>query len=116
MIREIHKIDATDKSLGRLASQIAVLLRGKHKVAFQTNLDLGDIVEVSNCSKIKITGTKLEQEKVRTHSGHPGNLREIVLKQAFAADPGKILTKCVYRMLPTNKLRAKMLKRLRIVK
>jgi len=116
MIREIHKIDATDKALGRLASAIALLLRGKHKVAFLPHLDLGDIVEVSNCDKIKITGKKKEQEKVRRHSGHPGNLKEYVLGQAFKANPGQILTKCVYRMLPVNKLRAKMIKRLRIVK
>jgi len=115
MIRAIHKIDATNKAMGRLASEIAVLLRGKHKVEFQPYLDLGDVVEVSNVEKMKITGNKLEQERVRTHSGYPGNLKEIVLKQAIKVNPGKVLTKCVYRMLPDNRLRAKMLKRLKIV-
>lgn len=115
MKREIHKIDATDKVLGRLASEIAILLRGKHKVEFQPHQDLGDIVEVSNYAKVKLTGNKLEDKKYHHHSGYIGGLKTKTAKQKLEEDPKFLLHNAVYHMLPTNKLRDEMIKRLKFV-
>ena len=112
--REIHTIDATDKVLGRLAAQIAVLLRGKHRPNFVPYKDMGDFVIVENVNKLKFTGKKIEQKKYYRHSGYWGGLKEIPLKKLFAERPDEVLRKAVYRMLPKNKLRAKMIKRLKI--
>jgi len=114
MERQIHKIDAQGKILGRLASEIAVLLQGKHKVNWQPHLDQGDIVEVINVAKLKLTGLKLEQKKYYRHSGYPGGLKEISLKTLLKTNPAKVLYNAVYHMLPKNKLRARMMKRLKI--
>lgn len=114
--RTIHKLDATDKPLGRLATEIAVLLRGKNKPTFQPHLDEGDFVEVSNCSKIKFTGRKLDQKEYIWHSGHPGGLKRKKMRDVFAADPGEVLKIAVNGMLPKNKLRDPMLKRLKTTK
>ncbi|NCO80180.1 50S ribosomal protein L13 [bacterium] len=112
--RETHTIDATDKVLGRLAAQIAVLLRGKHRPNFVPYKDMGDFVIVENVNKLKFTGKKIEQKKYYRHSGYWGGLKEIPLKKLFAERPDEVLRKAVYRMLPKNKLRAKMIKRLKI--
>lgn len=112
--RKIHSIDATDKILGRLASEIAVLLRGKHKVDFQPHEDRGDIVEVSNVDKIKLSGNKINQKKYYHHSGYPGGLKEEKLSDLMKDNPAKVLHTAVFHMLPTNKLRAEMIKRLHI--
>lgn len=112
--RETHEIDATDISLGRLATQIALILRGKNKVTFEPHLDQGDIVNISNAAKIKITGRKLEQKKYYHHSGYPGGLKEKKMGDVFAKDPAEVLKRAVWNMLPKNKLRAKMVKRLKI--
>lgn len=113
--RKIHKLDATDRVLGRLASEIAVLLRGKHKVEFQPHQDRGDIVEVSNVGKMKLTGKKLEQKVYYRHSGYPGGLREDKAEDLMKKKPERVLHNAVFHMLPKNKLRAEMIKRLRIV-
>ncbi len=112
--RKIHKIDATDKPLGRLASEIAVILRGKNKPEFMPNMDGGDIVNVENISKVKFTGKKLDQKVYRRHSLYPGGLKEIKLKKLFDENPGEVLRKAVWNMLPKNKLRSEMIKRLHI--
>jgi len=112
--RQTHTIDATDKVLGRLAAQIAVLLRGKHKPNFVPYKDMGDFVIVENVNKLKFTGKKIEQKKYYRHSGYWGGLKEIPLKKLFAERPAEVLRRAVYRMLPKNKLRVKMIKRLRI--
>lgn len=112
--RETHIIDATNKILGRLSTQIAILLRGKHKPNFTPYLDLGDYVVVKNIKKIKLTGKKTEQKKYYRHSGYLGSLKEISFKKIFEKDPSWILRKAVSGMLPKNKLRAKMIKRLKI--
>jgi len=112
--RETHTIDATDKVLGRLAAQIAVLLRGKHRPNFVPYKDMGDFVIVENVNKLKFTRKKIEQKKYYRHSGYWGGLKEIPLKKLFAERPDEVLRKAVYRMLPKNKLRAKMIKRLKI--
>jgi large subunit ribosomal protein L13 len=114
MKRETHTIDATGKVLGRLATEIAVLLRGKHKPDFVPYKDMGDFVIVENLNKLKFTGKKFEQKKYYRHSGYLGGLKEIPLKKLFAERPTEVLRKAVYRMLPKNKLRVKMIKRLKI--
>jgi large subunit ribosomal protein L13 len=114
MKREIHTIDATDKVLGRLAAQIATILRGKHKPEFLPYKDMGDVVNIKNIQKIKITGKKIGQKKYFRHSGYLGGLKETPLKKVFEKNPGLVLRRAVFGMLPKNKLRAKMIKRLRI--
>jgi large subunit ribosomal protein L13 len=114
MKRETHIIDARNKVLGRLASEIATLLSGKHKIEFQPNLDLGDFVIVKNVEKIKIPRKKIEQKKYYRYSGYPGGLKEITLKKLFEKNPGEVLRKAVLGMLPKNKLRKKRIKRLKI--
>ena len=114
MQRETHAIDASGKVLGRLATEIAVLLRGKQKPDFLPYKDMGDFVVVKNAGKIRFTGKKLEQKKYYHHSGYLGGLKEIPLKKLFASNPDKVLRMAVFGMLPKNKLRGKMIKRLKI--
>jgi len=114
--RETHIIDATGKPLGRLASQIAILLRGKHKPNWQPHLDMGDIVIVKNVDKIKFTGKKFEKKIYYHHTGYLGGLKETPLWRLFQKDPYKVLRKAVLGMLPKNKLRKRMIKRLKVEK
>ncbi len=116
MERKTHTIDATDKILGRLAVEIAVLLRGKHKPDFAPNKDMGDIVVVKNIENLKFDEKKMEQKKYYRHSGYLGGIKEISLKDLFKKDPEKVLKKAVFGMLPKNKLRPLMIKRLKIEK
>jgi large subunit ribosomal protein L13 len=106
-------IDATGKVLGRLASQIAILLMGKNKPNYDPSKDMGDFVVVKNVEKIKISGKKLEKEKYYRHSGYLGGLKEIPLKKVFKENPSQVLKKAVFGMLPKNRLRKKMIKRLK---
>ena len=115
-MKKIYTIDATGRILGRLATEVAVLLQGKHKPNFAPHLDAKDEVIVINTSKIKITGKKSEQKKYYRHSGYPGGIKEIKYKDLFAKDPDEVLRKAVYGMLPRNKLRAKMINRLILFK
>jgi len=114
MQRKTHTIDATDKVLGRLATEIAVLLRGKNKPDFRPNKDIGDFVIIRNIDKIKFTGKKLEQKFYYRHSGYLGSLKKTPLKKLFEKNPDEVLKKAVFGMLPTNKLRANQIKRLKI--
>lgn len=114
--RKKHIIDAEGKILGRIATQIATLLRGKHKAIFSYRLDNGDFVEIINADKIAVTGKKMLQKKYYSHSGWIGNLKSEQMGKLFARNPARILELAVSRMLPKNKLRAKMLSRLSIVK
>jgi len=113
MERKIHTIDATDKVLGRLASEIAVFLRGKQRADFRPNQDSGDFVVVKNIDKVKITGRKMEQKKYYRHSGYPGALKTTPLKKLFERSPAEVLRKAVWGMLPGNKLRSEQIKRLK---
>lgn len=113
MERKTHTIDVSGKILGRLATKIAVLLRGKHKTDFVPYKDMGDFVIVKNVNKIRVTGKKLEKKKYYRHSGFLGSLKEIPLKKLFIKDPAKVLKIAVFGMLPKNKLRAKQIKRLK---
>jgi len=110
--REICIIDASNKVLGRLATQIAILLRGKNKVNFLPYLDQGSFVRVTNIDKIKITGKKLANKKHFHYTGYPGGLKESKMKDIFKKNPGQVLKRAVYNMLPKNKLRKEMIKRL----
>ncbi len=110
--RKQHQLDATNQSVGRLATQIALLLHGKHKPNYSPQIDNGDFVIVSNINKLKLTDKKLEQKKYYRYSGYPGGLKELNLKKLFKKDPEEVLKKAVYQMLPKNKLRQHMIKRL----
>lgn len=113
MQRETHQMDATDQTLGRLASNIVVLLRGKNKPEFEPNIDGGGFVTVQNIKKLRVTGKKMEQKKYYHYSGYPGGLKETTLRH-LVADKGmsEALRRAVWNMLPKNKLRAEMIKRL----
>lgn len=110
--RKLHQLDATDQAVGRLASQIAILLRGKNKPEYQPHLDLGDIVEVKNITKLKFTGKKLEQKEYHHFTGYIGNLKTKKMGDVFETNPGDVLYRAVREMLPPTRLRPNMLKRL----
>ncbi len=112
IIRQVHKIDASGQSVGRLASRIAVILRGKNKPEYNPSLDLGDIVEVSHLSLLKFTGKKLEQKHYHKYSGYPGGLKTVKMKNLMNDKPAEILRRAVKQMLPANKLRINQLKRI----
>ena len=113
MQRKTHTIDATGKVLGRLAVEIAILLRGKNKPDFAPYKDEGDFVVIKNVGKLKFTGKKIEQKKYYHHSGYLGGLKEKSLKELLEENPSEILKKAVWGMLPRNKLRERMIKRLK---
>ena len=110
--RQKHNLDAADQSVGRLATEVADLLRGKNKPDFDPSVDMGDIVEVSNVSQLKFTGKKLEQKKYYRYSGYPSGIKETKLSELRENKPEEILKRTVRNMLPANKLRRNMLKRL----
>ena len=110
--RKIHKIDATDQTIGRLASKIALIVRGKNKSSFQPHIDGGDIVEVANIDKVKFTGKKLDQKKYFSYSGYPGGLKTRKMSDIAIKNPGEILKRAVREMLPPVKFRDNMLKRI----
>ena len=112
MERKTHTIDAEGRTLGRLATEVAILLHGKHKPDFQPNEDMGDFVTIKNVDQIRFTGKKMEKKKYYRHSGFPGGLKEISLKKLFAKNPAKVFKVAVLGMLPKNKLRQKQIKRL----
>ncbi len=114
MERKTYTIDATGKILGRLASEIAILLQGKHKPNYLPYKDTGDFVVVKNIRQIKLTGKKIEQKKYYRHSTYMGGLKETSLKKLLVQDPGEILRKAISGMLPKNKLRKIRIKRLKI--
>lgn len=115
MQRKTHIIDATGKVLGRLASEIAILLRGKHKPNFDPAKDMGDFVVVKNVENLKITGKKMEQKKYFRHTGYLGGVKFVSLKKLFKEKPTEVLKRAVYGMLPKTKLRPKQIKRLKII-
>lgn len=112
--RDTHTIDATGKPLGRLASEIAVLLRGKHKPSYQPHIDAGDMVVVQNIQYMELSGKKEEQKLYHRNTGFPGGIRTESAKQLMKENPGKMLNTAVRNMLPATKLRKNMMKRLTI--
>jgi len=112
--RQWHVVDASDKVLGRLATQIASLLMGKHKTLFSRNMDVGDFVVVINADKVRVTGNKAKQKLYYRHSGYPGGLKSISLEKMMQTHPTRVIEYAVKGMLPQNRLRARMMKRLRV--
>ena len=109
-----YVVDATDLVLGRLASSVAKILRGKHKPTFTPHLNTGDHVVVINAAKVKVTGSKLESKVYTRYSGYPGGLRKRTLQRAQELDPTFPITNAVRGMLQRNTLGADMLTRLRV--
>lgn len=110
--RKTHTINAEGKAVGRLATEIALILRGKNKPEYVPNEDLGDVVRVSNIDKLKYTGKKLEQKEYYRYSGYPGGLKTTKIKELVDNNPGEILRRAVRKMLPETRLRKGMMKRL----
>jgi large subunit ribosomal protein L13 len=107
-------IDAAGQTLGRLATVIASLLRGKHKVNYATNIDMGDFVVVINATKIVVTGNRLDDKMYRRHTGYPGGLIEIPLRTMLDKHPDRVIRYAVKGMLPKTKLGRKMLNKLKV--
>lgn len=114
IIREWHLIDATDKVLGKVATEAAELLMGKNKTMFTRNMDTGDYVVVINATKIRVTGKKLEQKMYYRHSGYPGGFRAVALVDMLKDKPEMVIEHAVKGMLPQNKLGDAMIKKLKV--
>ncbi len=112
--REWFIVDAKDQILGRLASQIAHRLRGKHKPEFAPHMDNGDFIVVINCEQIKVTGNKLKNKQYHHHSGYVGGLKSITLEKQLQKKPEEVIREAVKGMLPRNSLGRNMLKKLKI--
>jgi large subunit ribosomal protein L13 len=110
--RKTFTLDATDRSLGRLAVEVSVLLRGKDKAEFVPYQDLGDFVKVTNLTHIKFTGNKIDQKVYYRHSGYVGHLKKKQLKEFVDSRLDEVLRKAVWGMMPKNKLRKDQIKRL----
>lgn len=114
--RKYHLFDAEGKRLGRLATEVALILRGKNKASFAPHIDGGDFVVVINSDQIRVTGNKMEGKIYHHFSGYPGGITSIKLKDQLKKDSAKVIHSAVYGMLSKNKLRDKMIKRLLIYK
>ncbi len=112
--RKWYIIDAANKPLGRVATEAARLLAGKHKPIYTKNMDTGDHVIILNCKDVLLTGKKAEQKMYRHHSGYIGNMKETAAKDMLAKNPEKVMTLAIKGMLPHNTLGAQMLKKLRV--
>jgi large subunit ribosomal protein L13 len=112
--RQWHVIDASGKVLGKLATQAAGLLMGKHKPVFSRNLDTGDFVVIINAGKVRLTGSKAEQKLYYRHSGYPGGFKSINLEGMLEANPTRVIEHAVKGMLPHNRLGASMIKKLKV--
>lgn len=112
--REWHVIDASDKILGRLATEVARLLMGKHKSMFCRNLDVGDFVVVLNAEKIRVSGDKARQKVYYRHSGYPGGLKSVTFEKLMQTHPTRAVEYAVKGMLPHNRLGASMIKKLKV--
>ncbi len=112
--RKWYIIDAEGKPLGRVATEAAKLLRGKHKPTYTPNMDAGDNVIIINCSKVILTGHKLDQKVYRHHSGYIGGMKEIIARDLLSTNPEKAMMHAVKGMLPHNSLGRQMVKKLRL--
>lgn len=112
--RDWYVVDAAGMTLGRLATRIATVLRGKHKPTFTPNLDTGDFVIVVNAEKIHVTGNKLDDKMYHRHSGYPSGLTSITLRRQLEKYPDRVIQQAVKGMLPHNHLGRKMLKKLKV--
>ncbi len=111
-----HVVDADGQVLGRLATRVATLLRGKHKPLFTTHLDVGDGVIVINAEKIRVTGRKAQREMVYRHSGYPGGLKAESLGTLLKTKPERVIADAVRGMLPQSPIGERMIRRLRVYK
>jgi large subunit ribosomal protein L13 len=109
-----HVLDASGKILGKLATQAATLLLGKHKPIFTPNMDTGDFVVIINAEKVRFSGNKEEKKLYYRHSGYPGGLKKATLEEMMQADPTRVIEKAVKGMLPTNRLRPVRMKKLKV--
>jgi large subunit ribosomal protein L13 len=114
--RAWYEADASKFTLGRLASKVATILRGKHKVTFTPHMDVGDFVVVKNADKVKFTGRKLEQKVYHRFSGYPGGLYTKKLSDRMEKEPEKVIRDAVYNMIDKNRLRKDILRRLKVVR
>jgi large subunit ribosomal protein L13 len=112
--RQWHVIDASDKILGKLATEAAKLLMGKHKPTFSRHLDTGDFVVIINAEKVRFSGKKEEQKLFYRHSGYAGGLKSTTLGELMETNPTRVVEHAVRGMLPRNRLGAKMLKKLKV--
>ena len=112
--REWWVIDATDKTLGRVAAQVANLLMGKHKPIYAPHIDTGDYVVITNAARVKVTGKKAEQKIYYRHSGYPGGLKSPSFKELFTQNPARVIELAVKGMLPHNRLGRAMFKKLKV--
>jgi large subunit ribosomal protein L13 len=112
--REWWIVDAEGKTLGRLASQIAMILRGKHKPMYSPHMDTGDFIVVINCEKIHVTGNRLDDKFYHRHSEYPGGLTSISLRDQLKRHPDRVIQEAVKGMLPKNSLGRQMIKKLKI--
>ncbi|MGD8397613.1 MAG: 50S ribosomal protein L13 [Anaerolineae bacterium] len=112
--RDWYVVDAEGETLGRLASRIAPILRGKHKPTFTPHLDCGDFVIVINADKVRVTGRKMDQKFYYRHSGYPGGIRRISLRDQLDRYPERVIQSAVRGMLPKNKLGRRMIKKLKV--
>ena len=107
-------VDASGKTLGRMATEIATILRGKHKPFFTPHVDCGDFVIVINAEKIHVTGKRLDQKMYYSHSGYPGGLRTRSLREMLATKPEMVITEAVRRMLPKKALGKQIMRKLKV--
>lgn len=114
IIRSWHMVDANGAVLGRMATQVVKMLMGKHKSDYSPHMDVGDWVVVINASKVSLTGKKSEQKIYYRHSGYPGGFKKIKFAKLLSEQPEKIIELAVSRMLPTNRLKSKRLRRLKV--
>jgi len=112
--REWYIVDATGMNLGRLATQIASVLKGKHKPIYTPSMDCGDFVIVINADKIYVTGSKLDDKMYYRYSGYPGGLSEISLRKQLATHPDRVIQSAVMGMLARNRLRRQLIKKLKV--
>ncbi len=112
--RQWHVVDASGKVLGRLATEVATLLQGKHKPIFSPHLDTGDYVVVINAAKVKVTGKKEKQKMYYRHSGYPGGLKSTSLERMMQIHPTRVIEYAVKGMLPHNRLGQAMIKKLKV--
>jgi len=109
-----YVVDAADRTLGRLATQIATVLRGKHKPQYTPHEDVGDFVIVVNAEKIKVTGNKMDQKKYYWHTGYPGGIRERTLRRQLELHPERVIEHAVKGMLPRGPLGRRQLKKMKV--
>lgn len=112
--RQWHLVDAQSQTLGRLATRLASLLKGKGKAIVTPHLDIGDFVVVINAAQVRVTGKKAQQKLYRRHSGYPGGFREFTFEEMMARDPTKVIIHAVKGMLPKNALGKAMLRKLKV--